>query len=197
MRLLIHDFAGHPFQAQLSRRLAQRGHAVTHVYPVGLAGPKGRLTGAESDSARLNIRGIQLSSQFRKYSAHRRFVTQRKYANDLKKLIQRTKPDVVLSGNTPIDVQAELLWHCRRKRVGFVHWLQDIYCEALRFFLKRRFPFIASPVARVFELLEKIVSSRSDQTVVIAPDFHEVLRRWNVPDAKIRVIENIPAAKYL
>jgi len=90
MRLLIHDFAGHPFQAQLSRRLAQRGHAVTHVYPMGLAGPKGRLTGAESDSARLNIRGIQLSSQFRKYSAHRRFVTQRKYANDLKKLMAAT-----------------------------------------------------------------------------------------------------------
>ncbi len=190
MRLLIHDFAGHPFQAQLSRRLAQRGHAVTHVYPMGLAGPKGRLTGAESDSARLNIRGIQLSSQFRKYSAHRRFVTQRKYANDLKKLIQRTKPDVVLSGNTPIDVQAELLWHCRANRVGFVHWLQDIYCEALRFFLKRRLPLVAAPIATMFELLERSVASRSDHMVVISPDFYNLLCRWNVPESRITVIEN-------
>jgi glycosyltransferase involved in cell wall biosynthesis len=190
MRFIVHDFAGHPFQAQLSRQLAERGHAVTHVYPVGLPGPKGRLAAADTDPACLKIRGIQLSSRFRKYSAHRRFITHRKYARDFKKLIELTQPDAVLSGNTPIDIQCELLWYCRRKRVGFVHWLQDIYCEALRFFLKRRFPFIASPVARVFELLEKIVSSRSDQTVVIAPDFHEVLRRWNVPDAKIRVIEN-------
>ena len=31
MRILIHDFAGHPFQMQLSRQLAARGHFVTHV----------------------------------------------------------------------------------------------------------------------------------------------------------------------
>jgi len=190
MRFVIHDFAGHPFQAQLSRQLAERGHAVTHVYPVGLPGPKGRLTAADTDSACLKIRGIRLSSRFRKYSAHRRFITHRKYVRDLKKLIERTQPDAVLSGNTPIDIQCELLWYCRRKRVGFVHWLQDIYCEALRFFLKRRFALIAGPVAKVFELLEKTVSLHSDQTVVIAPDFHDVLRRWNVPESKIRVIEN-------
>jgi len=190
MRLLIHDFAGHPFQAQLSRRLAQRDHSVTHVYPVGLAGPKGLLTAVQSDSTRLNIRGIQLSSQFRKYSAHRRFVTQRKYANDLKKLIHRTQPDVVLSGNTPIDIQAELLWHCRANRVGFVHWLQDIYCEALRFFLKRRLPLVASPIATMFKLLERAVVSRSDHTVAISPDFRNLLCRWKVPESRITVIEN-------
>jgi len=31
MRLLIHDYAGHPFQVQLSRELARRGHSVTHA----------------------------------------------------------------------------------------------------------------------------------------------------------------------
>jgi hypothetical protein len=137
MRILIHDFAGHPFQAQLSRHLAGRGHCVTHVYAAGLPGPKGRLSAIASDPTSLNICGIQLSSQFKKYSAHRRFVTQRKYASDLKILIQQTEPDVVLSSNTPIDVQAELLWCCRENRIGFVHWIQDIYCHALRFFLKR------------------------------------------------------------
>ena len=28
MNILLHDFAGHPFQAQLSRELARRGHRV-------------------------------------------------------------------------------------------------------------------------------------------------------------------------
>jgi len=190
MRVLIHDFAGHPFQVQLSRQLAERGHAVTHVYAEGLAGPKGRLTGAESDPAGLHIHGIQLSSQFRKYSAHRRFVTQRKYASDLKKLIQRTQADVVLSGNTPIDIQAELLWHCQENRVGFIHWLQDLYCEALKFFLKRRLPFVASPIASIFKLLERAVTLRSDHTVVIAPEFKSLLCRWNIPKSRITVIEN-------
>src|ERR1700730_8784532 len=110
MRILIHDFAGHPFQAELSRHLAGRNHCVTHVYAMGLPGPKGRLSAVASDPTCLTFRGIQLSSQFKKYSAYRRFITQRKYADDLKKLIREIEPDIVISSNTPIDIQAELLW---------------------------------------------------------------------------------------
>jgi colanic acid biosynthesis glycosyl transferase WcaI len=190
MRILIHDFAGHPFQVQLSRQLAGRGHTVTHVYAAGLPGPKGRLSTGVSDPACLNIRGLQLSSQFKKYSAQRRFVTQRKYASDLKNVIRQTEPDVVLSGNTPIDVQAELLWHCRKNRVGFVHWIQDIYSQALRYFLRRRLPLLARPIATMFELLERVVAIRSDHTIVIAPEFRDILCRWSVPESRISVIEN-------
>ncbi|RMF52223.1 MAG: glycosyltransferase WbuB, partial [Bacteroidetes bacterium] len=32
MRILVHDYAGHPFQVQLSRALARRGHDVLHAY---------------------------------------------------------------------------------------------------------------------------------------------------------------------
>ena len=32
MHVLTHDFAGHPFQVELSRALAARGHRVTHAY---------------------------------------------------------------------------------------------------------------------------------------------------------------------
>jgi glycosyltransferase involved in cell wall biosynthesis len=189
MRLLIHDFAGHAFQVQLSRELAARGHAVTHVYADGLAGPKGRLTRLDCDPGCFHIHGLRLSSHFKKYSAHRRFVTQRKYASDLKQLIRRTQADVVLSGNTPIDIQAELLWHCKRHKVGFIHWLQDLYCEALRYFLKRRFP-LGTPIAGLFKLLEMVVTSRSDHTVVISPEFERLLGRWNIPSSKITTIEN-------
>jgi colanic acid biosynthesis glycosyl transferase WcaI len=190
MRLLIHDFAGHPFQAQLSRELATRGHSVTHVYAVGLAGPKGRLSSDGGGPLGLSIRGIQLPSQFQKYSAHRRFYDQRNYAKQVRSLIRQVQPDAVLSGNTPIDVQAELLWHCRKLHIAFVHWVQDIYCQALKFFLNRGLPLWADPIASVFELLDRWVASRSDHVVVIAPDFREVLCRWNVPEPSFTVIEN-------
>jgi colanic acid biosynthesis glycosyl transferase WcaI len=190
MRLLIHDFAGHPFQVQLSRQLAGRGHSVTHVYAAGLAGPKGRLSTADSDPACLTIQGIQLSAQFKKDSAYRRLVTQRKYAGDLKKVIRQTQPDVVLSGNTPIDVQAELLWHCRNKRIAFVHWIQDIYCQALKFYLSRKLPLLTDLIAPIFERLERSVALHSDQTVAIAPHFRDILCRWNVPESRVTVIEN-------
>jgi hypothetical protein len=43
MRLLIHDYAGHPFQVQLSRELARRGHSVIHAFAGGLLTPRGSL----------------------------------------------------------------------------------------------------------------------------------------------------------
>jgi len=44
MRVLIHDFSGHPFQAQLSRNLASRGHDVLHQYSSQYVTGHGRLT---------------------------------------------------------------------------------------------------------------------------------------------------------
>jgi colanic acid biosynthesis glycosyl transferase WcaI len=190
MRVLVHDFAGHPFQAQLSRQLAERGHSVTHIYALGLGGPKGRLSIVGSDPASLEIVGLPLDSQFKKYSPSRRFFSHRKYARDLRHLIGRIEPGVVLSGNTPIDVQAELLWYCRTRKIGFVHWIQDIYCHALRFFLSTHLPWLAPPIATLFERVERMVVCGSDESVAIAPDFREVLRGWNVPDSKVTVIEN-------
>jgi glycosyltransferase involved in cell wall biosynthesis len=190
MRLLIHDFAGHPFQAQLSRELAARGHSVAHVYAAGLSGFQGRLAIHDCDPVGLSMHGIQLPSQFKKYSAHGRFWNQRRYSRDVKRLIQQLRPDAVLSGNTPIDIQAELLWQCRKLQIAFVHWIQDVYCQALKFFLKRKLPMLAEPVTPIFELLEKWVASQSDHTVAVASDFRDVLCRWNVPESMVTVIEN-------
>src|SRR5947209_20281396 len=190
MRCLIHDFAGHPFQVQLSRELAARGHQVTHAYPVGLPGPKGRLVKSSGDSKRFSLQAIQLSGHFRKYSPHRRFITQRQYAGDLKKLIHHENPDVVLSGNTPIDVQAELLWHCRRNRVAFVHCVQDVYSQAIEFFLQRKLRRLGKPLSLPFKKLEKAVAARSDATVVISPSFRTLLTEWGVPQSQITVMGN-------
>jgi glycosyltransferase involved in cell wall biosynthesis len=195
MRLLIHDFAGHPFQIQLSRELASLGHHVTHVYPIGLEGPKGRLERSRSDSELLDVHGIPLSGAFRKYSPTRRFLAQRQYARDLKRMISCAstagKPfDAVLSGNTPIDVQAELLWHCRRNGVGFVHWVQDVYWRAIEFFLRRKFGSLAAPLSYPFLRLEQMVASRSDAAIVIASAFADILAGWKVPEERVSVIEN-------
>jgi colanic acid biosynthesis glycosyl transferase WcaI len=190
MRYLIHDFAGHPFQVQLSRELALRGNDVIHVYPIGLAGPKGRLERSEADPQRLTIRGIPLSASFRKYSAFRRFYAHRQYARDLKSLISNERVDAVLSGNTPIDVQAELLWHCQRHGVRFVHWVQDVYCFALEFYLRRKLGPLARLVSFPFLKLEQSVARRSNASVVIASAFRDVLLEWGVPEKQIAVHEN-------
>jgi hypothetical protein len=61
MRVVIHDYAGHPFQASLSRTLAQRGHPVTHIFFADNPGPKGRLRRQEDDPLSLQFIGISLN----------------------------------------------------------------------------------------------------------------------------------------
>src|SRR5580698_1993625 len=190
MRCLIHDFAGHPFQIQLSRELARRGHYVTHVYPIGLDGPKGRLQPSQADSGRLEIRGVPLSGGFRKYSPLRRLVAHRRYTRAIQRIVAGGRFDVVISGNTPIDVQAELLLHCRRNQVGFVHWVQDVYCRALEFFLRHRIGRAAAMLSFPFYKLERLVATRADAAIVIAPAFADTLAGWGVPRERVSVIEN-------
>lgn len=190
MRILIHDFAGHPFQIQLSRELAKRGHWVTHAYAQGLPGPKGNLGAGAADSSRLQIRGVQLSSQFRQYSPVRRLLTQRTYARTLCALIREEAPDVVLSGNTPIDVQSEILGFCARQEIGFVHWVQDVYFRALEFLLRPKLGPLAKMAIFPFRQIEKDVVLNSDSVVVIAPGFRSLLSQWGLAEREITVIEN-------
>ena len=44
MRILVHDYSGHPFQVQLSRELSRRGHDVTHSFSEVYVSGKGHLT---------------------------------------------------------------------------------------------------------------------------------------------------------
>ena len=44
LKILIHDYAGHPFQTSLSKELARLGHNVTHAYFAQDEGPKGMMS---------------------------------------------------------------------------------------------------------------------------------------------------------
>ena len=54
MRIVVNDYSGHPFQIELSRELARRGHKVLHLYSAEFQTPKGDL-----------IRKPERSGQFR------------------------------------------------------------------------------------------------------------------------------------
>jgi hypothetical protein len=60
MRVVVHDYAGHPFQVELSRALAARGQDVFHLYrarsPQRAGGGKdGKAAAAERESRRDNV----------------------------------------------------------------------------------------------------------------------------------------------
>jgi len=190
MIILVHDFAGHPFQVQLSRKLAARGHRVVHLTAGRLAGPKGNLDATAGDAHDLVLRSVPLSGYFRKYSPWRRLVAQRQYALDLAGIIAEERPDVVISGNTPTDIQAHLLKFCHRNGTGFAHWVQDVYSKALEFVLRRRLGPLAGAASFPFRCLDKWTVRNSDAVVAISPGFLPLLQHWGARSGPLTVIEN-------
>src|SRR5262249_35278828 len=49
LRVVLHDYAGHPHQAQLSRELARRGHEVLHLHCPAYHSGKGALARGAAD----------------------------------------------------------------------------------------------------------------------------------------------------
>src|SRR5262245_48457071 len=109
MKILVHDYAGHPFQVDLSRELAVRGHKVSHAYFHGHLGPKGKLERSPADPDRLSFTGVKLSRPYDKASFVRRRFDDVAYGKAVAKLVHSDKPDIVISGNTPTEAQSAIV----------------------------------------------------------------------------------------
>src|SRR6201999_1065474 len=94
LKILVHDYAGHPFQVNLSRELALRGHDVRHAYFHGDQGPKGRLARSNSDPEGLSFTGVSLAHPYDKASFVRRRFDDVSYGREVAKLVRSEKPDI-------------------------------------------------------------------------------------------------------
>jgi glycosyltransferase involved in cell wall biosynthesis len=190
MRILVHDYVGHPFQVQLSRELARRGHEVLHLYCSSFVTPRGALTRRDDDPSGFTCRGIALSQTIPKTNFVRRFKLEAEYAHGLIAECLAFQPDVVLSANTPSIVQHRLARWCRRHDARLVSWIQDIYGLAAYRLLSRKLPGVGHLVGRYFIALDKSSARHSDAIVVITADFRDVLTRWGIDPSRIHVIHN-------
>jgi colanic acid biosynthesis glycosyl transferase WcaI len=190
MKILVHDYSGHPFQIQLSRALAGRGHDVHHVYSASFQTPKGPLAQRPSDPAALAIRGLQLRGEFAKYSFVRRARQEHDYARLLLDVIDAYRPEVVLSGNAPPLVQYTAARVCRRRGIRFAFWVQDLYGVAIRRLIGRRWAGAGGVVAAAFERLERRALRDSTNVIAITRDFLPVFSEWSIPSEITSVIPN-------
>ena len=95
LRVLIHDFAGHPFQIDLSRALAARGHVVQHVYCGSYTSGKGRLDAGGAEN--LSVVPIPAGESFARYSPMRRISQEAAYGRRFTRVATSFHPDVVLA----------------------------------------------------------------------------------------------------
>ncbi|WP_428535365.1 glycosyltransferase family 4 protein [Rhodopila sp.] len=190
MRILVHDYAGHPFQVRLSQRLALRGHDVTHVYFSENPGPKADFKHMIHETRRLRIEGIIIGKGYDKTSLIRRRFNDREYGGRVATIIEDVRPDVVISGNTPTEAQSRILKACKTRQVRFVYWLQDFYSIAVTVLLRRKIGLLAAPISWFYRLLERQQLRDSDAVVAISDDFVPLAASWSGSKAKVTVIEN-------
>lgn len=190
MRILVNDYAGHPFELQLSRELSRRGHVVLHTYFAAYQTPKGRLDESSERDGMLTILPVKIKGAFSQHSAFSRRSADQSYGRELTKQVAAFQPDVVISANTPLDAQRRLLSATQKQRAKFIFWMQDMLSAAVEFVLRKKGIPLAALAGKVYSRLERRLLQKSDAIVCIAPEFQEVLRRWGIEDEKTFVIEN-------
>lgn len=190
MRILVHDYVGHPFQVQLSRSLAGRGHQLLHIYNGSFQTPHGELDRKADDPAGFDVRSIALSQDIPKMNFFRRFRLETEYADKLAAVSTSFRPEVVISANTPSIAQHRLARACRRQKVRLVSWIQDVYGVAAYRLLRRRLPGIGHLVGQYFIALDKRSARASHAVVAITDDFRGILSQWGVDPTRVHVIHN-------
>ncbi|WP_394172446.1 glycosyltransferase family 4 protein [Guptibacillus hwajinpoensis] len=190
MKIMVHDYGGYSFPIQLSRALSQRGHEVRHVFSKSVLSPQGSLQRKEGDPDHLSFEGISLSAVIEKQSYLKRRQQEIEYGRLLVEEVKRWKPDVVLSGNTPLDTQKLLLKQCHATETKFIFWIQDLYGVAVDRILRKKIPVIGSLIGRYYVNLERSLLRKSKEIVLITEDFKQQMKDWKVQEENLHVIEN-------
>jgi glycosyltransferase involved in cell wall biosynthesis len=186
VRVLVHDYAGHPFQVELSSEFARRGHEVVHSWCEAYLSGKGNL---EDASSGVEFEPIGRGEVVRKLDFKRRIVQELRFGIQLIRQTRTHRPEAVVLANTPVPTMVILSAYLWLAAIPMILWHQDVQGIAIRSFagdkLGRAFRFVAG----VIERGERWVARRSAAVVVIAESFVDVHRRWGTA-AKTTVIPN-------
>lgn len=190
MRIVVHDYAGHPFQIQLSRTLAFRGHEVHHLYFADDITPRGALTPRPSDPSTLMVRGLSLGRRFEKFRYWRRVLDERQYGRTVARYLREIAADVVVCANVPVDALAQIRRLGLSSGTAFVIWLQDLLSVGIRTMLRKRLGPVGGLLGRRFVAVERRNLRRADRIVAITEDFRLMLDRFGIDRSRWTVIEN-------
>jgi colanic acid biosynthesis glycosyl transferase WcaI len=190
MRLIINDYSGHPFQVELSRQLAARGHHVLHLFSADFLTPKGDLERSSSDPSTFAVEGVSLGVSFQKYNFIKRRSQDTAYSKVIRRRINDFRPDVVIGCNNPLDAQYLIASSCRKQNIPFVFWLQDIYSDAIKSILSEKLSILGTMIGVWYQGIEKHLLRKASHVVAIADDFIPRLETWSVDKSNISIIEN-------
>jgi glycosyltransferase involved in cell wall biosynthesis len=187
-RVVVHDYSGHPGQAQLSRALAGRGYEVTHQHCPSYATGKGSLERTPDDPPTLKFEACAMGGTFNKYSFATRLRQEFSYGSTASRAILANRPDVVVLSNVPLIAHARIARRLARRGVPTIFWQQDVYSEAIGATARKRLPSVLGrSIGAIAEAIERRIARRSSGVVAISPTFLEKLDAWGVADKTVVV----------
>ncbi len=188
-RVVVHDYSGHPGQAQLSRALARRGYHVTHQHCPSYTTGRGSLRHQAGDPDTLRFESVPMRDTFDKYSFFTRIRQELAYGRTAARHIAAHRPAVAVISNVPLLAHACLARRLSRRGIPMVFWQQDIYSEAIGATARNRLPIVGRVIARLAARVERTIAQRSAAIVAISPTFVERLGAWGVAH-KTTVVPN-------
>ena len=188
MNIILHEMGTYTHRQELAKALAFRGHEVTYVYcPSARTPSRTSLNFTPADN--VTVTPVELDAEFAKWQLFKRFLQERVYGARVSSVIAGRHPDLVISGNTPIAIQAAIQHTCRRSGTPFLFWLEDVYSIGVKSVLSKA-PVIGASIAAGYALLERRVARQSNGIVAISDDFRDLAVEWGVDPARIAVVEN-------
>lgn len=181
-RIVVNDYAGHPFQIQLSRQLAKSGCEVVHLYCSTNTTPHGDL--APGGLENLSVEGVSTGSTFDKYSIVKRSWQEVLYGYRSARIHRRFGAEAILAANVP--VLAVLVIRMLAPKTNLVLWLQDIQAGIASLTLNGPKRIVAS----IFTLMERSAIRSANAVVAIADSLAEEVVWLGVNAKDIEVIEN-------
>jgi len=190
MRIVVHDYAGHPGQVHLSRELARRGHVVEHQYCASYTTGRGATERREGDPPTFSARGLDLGGEFKRYNPLTRIRQEIQYARMADRAIRAAKADVALLSNVPLLTLFFLTRALRRHRVPYVFWQQDVTSDAIGGVARQRLGPAGAVIAWIASNAERMAARGAAAVIPISDTFLDQLAAWGVPRDAITVVPN-------
>jgi len=187
LKIIVHDYAGHPFPLTLSEELSKK-YKVYHLYFKNDYGPKADFKNKLNEN--LIIESIGSNIKYNKSNFFTRFIKDFIYGYQVAQRINEIKPDVIISGQCPTFAQEIIINSSKKNNSKFIIWVQDFYSTAVHSILMKKFSFLSLPISFLFKYFEKKQFKIADHLIVISDDFLDQLNNWQINNKKISIIQN-------
>jgi glycosyltransferase involved in cell wall biosynthesis len=187
MKILLNDYSGHNHTFDLAKQLSPK-HITDYCYADFFQTPKADFSIKNISLKRFFINPISIKNKFDKYNFVTRIKREISYGKEVIDLINKKNPQLVICANTPLNPLLNILNHCKKKNIRTVFWMQDIYSQAIKKLLNKKFYILGTLISFYFYFLEKRCEKLANIIIVISKNFKEFLNKESIK--KTHYIEN-------